>query len=316
MLNLKTRGTKIEDAGLDPPGKTSNTFNDDQLEELVCVFWRELHKQRPGAIPSGMIFLPGNKVNREGFGWAPRTWLSAYEMDYPDPLSFWNKPTELNPAKGLRVCYPGFLLHPDSSSCRSRILGTSIDSEPFTFPVDRSLNEWYSFQRLDDADKGALNEVTRQTTATTQLAIILSGSSLPRESPREIALLVELIAEDPYETSDETLDSTAVEYRSSIIHRILVWRTPNHLKNAEHKREFKAGHFGAGSEEHNCIGEITGSAQRWWVDRPTVIKMDTSQDFRPKLLARAPTTWDKMKSSANVIQRSVISRVWGGNNKP
>ncbi|KAK4209671.1 hypothetical protein QBC37DRAFT_449855 [Rhypophila decipiens] len=310
LLKLETQGTQIEEAGLDPPGKTTNAFSNDRLEDLVCVFWTVLHRQRKGAIPSGMIFLPGDKVNRKGFGWAPRTWLSAYEMDYPDPLSSWIKPTDLSPEKGLSVYYPGFLLHPDSTSCRGKILGTSADSEPFTFPVDRSLNEWYSFQRLDDTATGPLNEVTRQVKANTQLAIILSGSALPRESPREISLLVEVIDFEADQTSEETLDRRAVEYRCHIIHRILVWRSPDHLRGTRDKRSFKSGSPGAGLDEDICIGEVTNTNQRWWVDRPEIIKTvklpseknEQEEEFTPKPIKRAETTLDKIVN--------VFSGVW------
>ncbi|KAM7216552.1 hypothetical protein V8F06_008080 [Rhypophila decipiens] len=314
LLKLETKGTEIEEAGLDPPGKATNAFSTDRLEELVCVFWNVLHKQRKGAIPSGMIFLPGDKVNRKGFGWAPQTWLSAYEMDYPDPLSFWNKATDLSPGKGLSVHYPGFLLHPDSLSCRGRILGTSPDSEPFTFPVDRSLNEWYSFQRLDDKAAGPLNEVARQAKANTQLAIILSGSSLPRESPKEIALLVEVIDTEADQTSEETLDRRAVEHICHIVHRILVWRSPDHLRGTRDKRSFKSGSPGAGLDEDICIGEVTSSTQRWWVDRPEIIKTvkfateKTEEDgnFTPKPLVRSETTLDRIKNGVS----GILSGVW------
>lgn len=306
LLRLDTKETEIEEAGLDAPATAGQSFDIDRLDNLVCVFWDELHKQRKGVIPSGMIFLPGDKVNRRGFGWAPRTWLSAYEMDYPDPLSFWNTPTELNKDKGLRVCYPGFLLHPESysSRCRSRILGTSVGSDPFTFPVDNSLNEWYTFQRLDDSENGQPNEVTRLEKAKTQLAVILSGS-LPRESPREVALLVEVIGKETSETSNETLDQTAVEYHASIIHRVLIWREANYLRDASARLRFKMGYSGDQGDRHVCLGEALGSSQRWWVDRPVDVKtenmqgqmtgdVNVDQNFKPTPLARSTTFKDRV----------------------
>src|SRR3569833_166417 len=78
----------IEEAGLVAPDEQRRGDDGDKakveadainrLETLVCEFWQELDRSY-GAIPSGIIFLPGAKVNRRGFGWAPRTWLSAYE---------------------------------------------------------------------------------------------------------------------------------------------------------------------------------------------------------------------------------------------
>ncbi|KAI1354727.1 hypothetical protein F5Y01DRAFT_329429 [Xylaria sp. FL0043] len=285
LLKLDTEKTEIENAGLAAPGTANGSPNAGLLEELVCVFWYELHRQRKGIIPSGMIFLPGEKVNRQGFGWAPKTWFSTYEMDYPDPLNFWNTEiTELSKEKGLRVSYPGFLLHPSSRRCRSSILGTSMESEPFVFPVDRSLNEWYGFQRLDDPEYGQPNELTRLQEDETPLAIILSGP-LPKEFPKEVALLVEL-AGNP----DATLDRRTVEYRASVIHRVRIWREPSPLKDAIDRLQFKQGSTRGLADKDICLGEALGPSQRWWVDRPVNPKIENVQEETPLRLIKRTAT--------------------------
>ncbi|KAJ6436688.1 hypothetical protein O9K51_10807 [Purpureocillium lavendulum] len=312
LLNLNTKMTpKIEAAGLDAPAapaQRKEPVDYDRLEDLVCEFWEELHKQY-NAIPSGVIFLPGEKVNRKAFGWAPRTWLSAYEMDYPDPLSFWDKPTDFNKENGLGVRYRGFLLHPGSQRCRSRILGTSVDEGPFIFPIDRSLSECYSIQRLEDpAASGQPNELTRQVTDNTQLAVILSGA-LPRESPREIALLVEVERLGKQSRSDDALDERAVEYRASIIHSILIWRDASHLKNEDGRLGFMASCTGGAGEDRDiCLGEALDQTQRWWVDRPVQPSLEdlagvrqgvgqqAVDEFRGGPLTRQPTTFQKILS--------------------
>lgn len=291
LLKLNTRDTDIEEAGLDDPLKPNEKFDKSQLDNLVCTFWQTLHNQYPGAIPSGMIFLPGDKANRLGFGWAPRTWLSAYEMDYPDPLNFWNKHTDLSPEKGLCVYYPGFLLYPNSSSSRSKILGTSVASEPFSFPVDQTLKEWYSFQRAYDTASDQSNEITRLEKEETQLAIILSRS-LPRESPKEIALLVEVTSKDIHETNDETSDPNGFEFRCSIIHRIFIWRRAD--TSSKDRDQFKIG----GNGLDTCLGEVFSASQRWWVDSPVSTNQPTVQNsftsgkednFQPPQLPRRNT---------------------------
>ncbi|KAI0399684.1 hypothetical protein F4802DRAFT_588433 [Xylaria palmicola] len=292
LLKLNIEKTEIENAGLAAPGPASQPPNTDLLEELVCTFWSQLHDQRRGIIPPGMIFLPGEKVNRQGFGWAPRTWFSTHEMDYPDPLNFLaTESTEFNKTDGLRVSYPGFLLHHSSPDCRKWILGTSMADTAFKFPVDRSLNEWYGFQRLDDLLDGRYKHLTRLEKEKTQLAIILSGS-LPKESPKEVALLVELA-----KTPDAISDRRTVEYRASIIHRVLIWREPNQSEDVNNWLRSRMDYVSDQTDSCICLGEALDPSQRWWVDRPVNPRTENAQKQtvnnnepqQPHLIRRATT---------------------------
>ncbi|KAI1175792.1 hypothetical protein F4777DRAFT_548609 [Nemania sp. FL0916] len=307
LLKLQTEETKIEEAGLAAPGMVRRKSNTDSLESLVCAFWYELNRQRKGIIPSGMIFLPGEKVNRRGYGWAPKTWFSTYEMDYPDPLNSWHAVAELEDT-GLRVSYPGFLLHPSLPDCRGRILGISMGSKPFAFPVDRSLNEWYSFQRIDDPENGQPNELTRLEKDKSQLAIILSGL-LPREDPKEVALLVEVT-----KLPDATPERKTAIYQASIIHRVLIWRESNHPKGDEGRLQCKTGYTSSQLDDHICLGEALGPSQQWVVDRPANPKVEDAQENVQEnvqeVVQKTPpsTQWAITKA----VKKIGMARLWGG----
>jgi hypothetical protein len=158
---------------------------------------------------------------------------------------------------------------------------------------------------LDDTENGQPNEVTRLEKATSQLAIILSGP-FPRESPKEIALLVEVIGSEPDTTSEETIDRGAVVYCASIIHRVLIRRAPNNAKDAvDRQQQFKMGYIGEQGDKHVCLGETLGPTQRWWVDRP----VNPKTEFTPALPKRRPTFYDRISKVSKVS----MFRIWGGN---
>ncbi|KAL8860867.1 MAG: hypothetical protein Q9178_002622 [Gyalolechia marmorata] len=97
-------------------------------------------------IPPGMIFLPGPRLSKKGYGWAPRSWLSSHEIDSPDPLSLPSQgSTRLSPTEGLEVQFPGFLLH-DLGFERKEF---SMHEEIY-FPTDSTLLEWYRVQPAQD----------------------------------------------------------------------------------------------------------------------------------------------------------------------
>lgn len=243
---------------MDPGEKTDY---EDRSQRLVPIFWDMVQASYPGAIPSGMIFLPGDKVNLPGYGWAPRTWLSAHEVDYPDPMNFWNTSTELGHS-GLMVKYPGFILYTNTRSTRSRILGTTAISNSdggevhFSFPVDHTLSEWYSFTKADD--KQTCPELTRLEKSEERLAVIMSRQ--PRESPREIALLVEIRKHD--KSPDEDSGPDSLDYYVRVVHRVYIWREAKKMDGAALKRK----PFRPRESEDFPVAEMLGTRQRWWVD--------------------------------------------------
>ncbi len=193
---------------------------------MMCEFWRSLHSTYRHCIPPGIIFLPGPRLQMDGklgYGWAPQTWMSAHEVDYPDPLGSWTSETDLLEGDGLRVSYPGFILHTASgASCTARneilgIAGGVLSSRTFTFPADYDLLEWYSATPADDPPSQNLNLQSVQHSSH-QLAIILSRPR-PKASPPEIGLLVGI-----WMTINNMIpdNGSAKTYKCQIIHRLRV----------------------------------------------------------------------------------------------
>lgn len=277
LLDINYEDTEIENAGL------TTDANPKQLDNLVTAFWKAFDKEYSGAIPSGIIFLPGKKVeNNPGFGWAPRTWMSAHEVDYPDPFSRWTSPSKLHLGRGLAVNYPGFLLHTQNDYTRSSILGTDSLDNTFFFPVDRKLLEWYNAKPAEPEIPIPFVDVI--VTAKTQLAIILCRPQ-PGESPAEIGLLVEIHSRTKRKTDYSNVP--AEEFNCRIIRRMHVWREtrtnyltgpgrsalPLDSENREpHQNEGAArlSMIYAGNPEDTdmkiCIGEVVQPSQIWVVD--------------------------------------------------
>lgn len=285
LLNLDYTNTTIEEAGL--TGLDEGSEDVERIDKLVKDFWVKVHERYKGAIPSGMIFLPGEKVNIPGYAWAPRTWLSAHEANYTDPMDFWNTKTDLHPDKGLLVNYPGIILHTESSKIRGQILGTSYGSstdgtDALSFPTDRTLKEWYSFERAERADTKKLG--TPNVRKDSKLAIILSRH--PKESPREIALLVEIYKENSVQDNDG--GPHALEYYTKTIRRVYIWRhrvDPN-------DRKTKPSELSPAYEF--CLGEMVGPKQRWWVDGmvvPKVSSLKTLTEAPPKATLSRKNSW-------------------------
>jgi hypothetical protein len=273
-MNLDFRNTTINTAGI--LGRR-DAFDKDKLGQMMCDFWRTITGVLPQAIPPGIIFLPGERLPQEGFRWAPKTWMSAVEIDHPDLLNNLDYATSLLP-EGLLVQYPGFLLH-----CLDRriIVKTDLDDTTFTFPVDRDLLEWYSVQRADkDKERTShLYEILEDSNGKhTQLAVILSRSR-PKEMPAEIGLLVMIY--EPFQ--HEEIHKGANYCR--IIHRVRVWRAKPLYTNGpvtksnepEISQRDSTGQPAVDAlpsilevpsemDRQICIGEILDSNQKWVVD--------------------------------------------------
>lgn len=294
LLNVNYEETKIEEAGL------TLHVSDEKINRLVCEFWRTFHSTYKNCIPSGIIFLPGGKVELNGtlgYGWAPKTWMSAHEVDYPDPLSKWTAETDLLEGEGLLVKYPGFLLRMNSEDMRGRVLGlNTVDDESFTFPVDDSLLEWYTAR---PADSGHIPFLSGVLKSDKRLAIILSRPQ-PKASPPEIGLLVEIYRPSVNKVRESEGSGSAQTYRCQIIRRLHVRREtramyltgpgqngpqlndPSDQKKHPHweiitgsaKKETKTAfpstepHTTSSNKETEgfCIGETLPPQQAWIVD--------------------------------------------------
>jgi hypothetical protein len=143
-------------------------------------------------IPPGMIFLPAPKLRDEGYGWAPESWMTRHESEYPDPLFLKTHPAFLT-KRGLLVQYPGIILHLPEVPTQNK----------FWFPVSLNLTQWFLVEYISDSrtathgmsvdmphepeggKRAPWSEINKRHR---QLAIILSRSN-PQDTP-EIGLLV------------------------------------------------------------------------------------------------------------------------------
>ncbi|MCJ1279121.1 hypothetical protein MMC21_006945 [Puttea exsequens] len=167
-----------EFVGYIPTDPVTGLVPQDELDNRMRSFLQQLCDNRK-LLPGGMIFLPGASLTGEGYGWAPRTWLSAHDVDSPDPLELSvEKPAKFQVRVGLTAKYPGFMLH--SVDQKKSLLS---QYKFIKFPVHHSLTEWY---QLEVAESEYFpKEIDDQTK---ELAII--NPRLPLVNVKEIALLV------------------------------------------------------------------------------------------------------------------------------
>ncbi|OTA96596.1 hypothetical protein M434DRAFT_8791 [Hypoxylon sp. CO27-5] len=323
LLGLDYQGTKIEEAGLkkDPA--------DEFLNELVRDFWIIFDQQFVSAIPPGIIFLPGQKVEGfEGFGWAPKTWLSAHGTDYPNPLSTTRSPASLDKMWGLQVRYPGFLLHTEQ---KKTILGDGSLKE-FKFPVDRSLMEWYS---VKPADSNCFSDRQAFLNSASPLAIIISRPR-PRGSRHEIGLLVEIYNNTQLQSQNDPGAGTNGNrvFYCQIISRVHVWREMREHYTVGHGNVTQFSLFpqdnafrnivcgpSPGNNDLLCIGEVVEETQAWYVDgyKRGRSKPIDDQAYNGPSITTQPThlsdrtrssTWSTLRSfSGNTALRKLISKL-------
>lgn len=105
-------------------------------------------------IPSGLIFLPGKRLETPGFRWAPASWMNGRQPDFPDPLELFAQKDRNQPMcpligylqnSGLLVHYPGFRLH-----CLKGSVWDTWEDDRITFPSNISLQEWYNITLHDE----------------------------------------------------------------------------------------------------------------------------------------------------------------------
>lgn len=207
--------------------------------------WILLEEVYPGSIPSGIIFLPGNKLTLDGFKWAPQTWMVGQGSDEPDPLNSLRSPARMEADLGLYVRYPGFLLHATDPK------GMIVRKDKFSFPTDNTLSEWYTAVRADVGER----EQPLFNQDRSELAIILARER-PREIP-EIALLVEIVRRSP--PREFEAHQTPTTYHVLIITRLRIQRERSIL----HDYNFITGP--PGQEDKIICGEILDNDQEWYV---------------------------------------------------
>ncbi|KAG8527694.1 uncharacterized protein KY384_007848 [Bacidia gigantensis] len=205
-----------------------------RMQKLVDL----LAARSPCAIPAGIIFVPGPRLEEKGYGWAPRTWLSSKEVEPPDPLALQVKKARLNVPHGLEVWFPGFRLH--NLRNKQDLLN---DLSEFHFPADRWLSQWYRVIPADE--KEPLPHRSRDRSR--ELAIV--APQLLASNPKEIGLLVAIAREQDGILFVEILHRIYISVEGDA-EKIRVWRN-----------DFLAEDFGSLS-----CGERLSTEQHWCID--------------------------------------------------
>ncbi|KAH7064419.1 hypothetical protein BKA63DRAFT_173216 [Paraphoma chrysanthemicola] len=256
LLNLEYQNTSFAGGQI-----LKDHERDTKLKEYMKDFWEVLEENSPGAIPPGIIFLPGDRIQMKGFGWAPLTWMEAGGVDHPDPISVISKSAKLEPLKGgLLVEFPGFLLHCQD---RNAILGFT-NGKGFWFPSDSSLSEWYHVERADNKEFSTKKGVVYEERAE-QLAIILSRPR-PREMA-EIGLLVEV-----YEIREQRelgKDSGKRIFKVFIIGRVTVRRETDTRDEQKARKDEIIQSRKETYHKRIICGEALEDDQQWYVDSRT-----------------------------------------------
>lgn len=220
---------------------------DPYREKMMVEFLRLLGKKYEGSIPSGIIFLPTKRLSVRGYGWAPTTWANPICEDYPYPLRWTTRPTEIW-SDGLLVEYPGILL-------LSETMDTILSASPvsgFSFPVDRDLNEWYRVVGIITEEEAPETDTVKagqgRKPAGLGLALIIPRTH-PRHRPGDIGLLVEVYKRETMLRQDEP--SLGPILYARIIRRVKISRGASELVRAPCSQ---------------VIGERTNDNQLWCVD--------------------------------------------------
>lgn len=225
------------------------------MEKLL----RHLSRLKPCSIPPGMIFLPGPRLLRKGYRWAPQSWLSLCGIDSPDPLMVQAPAATLVEPEGLRVTYPGFLLHRSSSS-----RGLFASDPEIGFPANQSISEWYHVERADEEEEHQDDR---------DLAIIALRS--PVLNPKEIALLVAI----------RSVEKKLL--RVEILHRVWIRVESDPKQIATLRAKFLNA-----TDDDRRWGEKLPTKQKWLVDGldpPSVIdKSPTMSQRLSNLIWRSP----------------------------
>ena len=223
----------------DPSGTVEiKKYDQTELNERMQKLLDLLGARNPCAIPPGIIFVPGPRLRKQGYRWAPESWLSGHPVEVSDPVTIQIRTARLNVPHGLEFWYPGFRLH-------TLMNGDDLltDLSTFHFTADRSLWQWY---RALPADERVLPHPGARKQSR-DLAII--APQLVASNAKEIGLLVEI--------SREQGSILFVE----ILHRIYINGESDPMVIRGLRAKFLEPDFGS-----MICGERLPSDQHWCVD--------------------------------------------------
>ena len=234
---------------------------------LMRQFWNTVNRAYEGAIPPGIVFLPGDRIQEKGFGWAPQSFMHPGAIDHPDPLATLSGQTSLLRDEGLLIKCPGFILHIDDSQDTGSRANLLASLKEISFPVDRNFVEWYVLK-----NDTIPNNFGSLVTDKARLAVVLSRPS-PQEEPPEIGLLVELWEPEGRVPKDR-----------DVLFANIILRTQVSRKKPEKKA--RRNYFNGGG---SIFGEVVESSRCWCLDTS---KPPPSTDILPtkgvQLKARGP----------------------------
>ena len=264
---------KLSTSDFSEGDNTAKGWTDEQFEERMQVFLDLLSKSSPCAIPPGMIFLPGDRLPKQGYRWASRTWMEPHALDPPNPISILGSPSRLNPDHGLEVQFPGFLLHDLSDK------GPKSPCREIVFTPGQSLSEWYRVTKADGHDSWNLfTDTIVKDSQSRQFAIVMPQKELVH--PKEIALLVYV--------KDERGSILYVE----IVNRVWVQR-----KTAQGELNLLKDKFEREEIEPFSVGQRMPDNQWWCVDGPP----RDPKVLLPSLLPDHPDNSEDEKSNEDDI---------------
>ena len=261
----------------------------EDLDKRMRILLRLLAQDKD-MIPSGIIFVPGERLDGPGYGWATRSWLAGqHEVDPPDPLGFslsdW---ASFRLGQGLDVRYPGFKIHP--------ITDQAADLRTFrnvAFPTNFRLVEWYSIQ-LAHGEKPLPD-----TTSLPKGELALIMPRIPPTNRKEIALLV-------------SIEKTEQSQEGEILHAHHLRRVwASHIHNHEEIQAL-VRKFCQRDEPVQFIGEKLGDKQKWLIDSclllPNIADDPVPLDFEEHPgLKKSATFSARAKDKIKSVSRTLTS---------
>ncbi|KAL9067202.1 MAG: hypothetical protein Q9157_006886 [Trypethelium eluteriae] len=250
LFNLINRHASFAEASVH-----STARDPEDIQKKIRDLWNLLEEAYPHSIPSGIIFLPGDKIDIDGFRWAPKTFMVGKKLDHPDPLRASSKLATLETNKGLLVIYPGFLLH--TQNARERILDPHTVNDEFLFAtINPSSSEWYSVRPAEIRLHRTIPRFPRGT--TNKFAVILSHSSSMQSS--QLGLLVEIIQTSP--PAEIEAHATPTTYHVIIVCRVYVKRLLGHQDSTETKERILSR---TNIPQDMVLGVELDSKTKWYV---------------------------------------------------
>ena len=223
----------------DPGGNVEmKIYDQKELNERMQRLLDLLGARHPCAIPPGIIFVPGPRLRKQGYRWAPESWLSGHPVEPPDPVAIQIGSARLNVPHGLEVWYPGFRLH--TLMNEDNLL---TDLSTFHFTADRSLWQWYRALPVDE------NVLPHHGARKLSRDLAIIAPQLSASSTKEIGLLVEV-----------TREQSSILF-VEILHRIYINGESDPLVIRDLRAKFLEPDFGS-----MICGERLPSNQHWCVD--------------------------------------------------